>query len=252
MNNDAIRGVVDSPYSPMGGAAGPSDDSLGKDAFLRLLITQLSNQDPLSPTDPTQFVSQLAQFTSLEQLVGVNEGLDVIAITQAAATSAQMVSFIGQDIWIDDSTFVLEAGESETLNFSLEGDASEVTVQIKDSEGELVRTIELGAEGAGDVVVEFDGKDDDGNPLPDGTYSFGVTAKDADGDPVDAATKSLGHVAGVTFEAGYPQLVLADGREIALGQVLEVSSPSPDTPPSDDGDEAGSEGDTESAEGAAS
>ncbi len=243
MNNDAIRGVVDSPYSPMG-AAGPADDSLGKDAFLRLLITQLSNQDPLSPTDPTQFVSQLAQFTSLEQLVGVNEGLDVIAISQTAATSAQMVSFVGQDVWIDDSTFVLEAGESKDLTFELDGDAAEVTVQVKDADGELVRTMELGAKGEGDVVVEFDGKDDDGNALPAGTYSFDVVAKDSDGDPVDVSTRTLGHVAGVTFEAGYPQLVLDDGREIALGQVLEVSSPSDDA--SDGGDGAGSGADTES------
>ena len=223
---DAIGAVADAPWDPMGGAAAAQgDQSLGQDAFLRLLITQLANQDPLSPTDPTQFVSQLAQFTSLEQLVGVNEGLNVIAISQTAATSAQMVSFVGQDVWIDDSTFAWAAGQDgQELHFELDGDASTVTVQIEDESGEVVRTLELGAKGEGEVVVDFDGLDDDGNELPTGTYSFSVQALDGEGESVGVETKSKGHVTGVTFEAGYPQLVLEDGREIALGQVLEVAA----------------------------
>ena len=83
--------------SGMGGA-------LGQDTFLRLLTTQMQNQDPSSPMDNEQFVAQLAQFTSLEQLVGVNEGLNILAMTQAAATSAQMVSYVGKEVTISDST----------------------------------------------------------------------------------------------------------------------------------------------------
>ena len=233
-SSGGLAGAVDAPYDPtsmgggMGGAVTGSQD-LGKDAFLRLLITQLSNQDPLAPTDPTQFVSQLAQFTSLEQLVGVNEGLDVLTISQTAATSAQMVSFVGQDVWIDDSTFIWDAGdESEELHFSLDEDASKVTVQVKDESGEVVRTLELGAKGEGEVVVDFDGKDDDGNPIPAGSYSFAVSAEDSDGDPIGVETKSKGHVSGVTFQNGYPQLMLEDGREISLGQVLQVAAPTDD------------------------
>ncbi len=224
--NDAIRSVTDAPFNPSGRSVQTGDpNALGKDAFMKLLVTQLANQDPMSPADPTQFVSQLAQFTSLEQLVSVNDGLNVLALSQAASTSAQMVSFVGKEVWVDDSSaFLSGGGEPVDLHFGLDADATKVDIAVKDSTGKVVRTIEAGAHEAGDVVVSFDGLDDDGNPLPAGMYTFDVGAQDGSGADIGVTERSSGTVASVTFDAGYPQLLLEDGRTVALGQVMEVTS----------------------------
>lgn len=211
--------------SPMGpeqpGGSGQTD--MDKNAFLQLLVTQLGNQDPLSPSDPTEFVSQLAQFTSLEQLTNVNEGIDVLALSQTAATSAQMVSFVGKRIRYDGDVFVLQqAGQPADLDFRLGGDAVSGKLEVRSADGTHVRTVDLGRMDAGKNQVPFDGLDDDGNPLPPGRYSFEVGAQDSDGEPVDVINSSQGTVTGVVFENGYPELVLDDGQSLTLGEVREV------------------------------
>ena len=117
---NSLGGAADAPFDPMGAAGAPQDNGvMGKDSFMKLLVTQLSNQDPMSPSDPTQFVSQLAQFTSLEQLVGLNEGLNILAMTQAAATSAQMVSYVGKEVTVNDSSLFVN-GDDATVAMSFE------------------------------------------------------------------------------------------------------------------------------------
>lgn len=197
--------------------------ALGKEDFLKLLVTQLANQDPLNPTDSTEFVAQLAQFSSLEQLANMREGVETLAIVQTAGTSAQMVSFIGKTVKVSDQTLAWTAGqESGTVDFTLDGEAKECKVFIKDSSGKTVKTIDVGAATAGTHAITVDGKDDQGNALAEGNYTFEVSAKDAQGAEVGYSTTSTGVVTGVTFESGYPELVLADGRKIQLGSVIEV------------------------------
>ncbi|GMV43237.1 MAG: basal-body rod modification protein FlgD [Myxococcales bacterium] len=197
--------------------------ALGKEDFLKLLVTQLANQDPLNPTDSTQFVAQLAQFSSLEQLANMREGLDMLAIVQTAGTSAQMVSFIGKTVKISDQSLTWAEGQkSGTVDFSLDGDAKNVKVAIKDESGKTVKTIEAGSLTGGKHSVTVDGKNSDGSPLPAGSYTFEVTATDVEGKSVNVSTTSTGVVVGVTFESGYPELVLADGRTVQLGSVIEV------------------------------
>jgi len=199
------------------------DGTLGKEDFLKLLVTQLSNQDPMSPTDPTQFVSQLSQFSSLEQLMNVKSGLDLLAVTQTAGTSAQMVSFIGKTVSFSGNSVSWKQGDSAvTSQFELGGAAKSVEVTVRDSEGTAVRTISLGSVSKGEHAFSFDGLDDKGSPLATGTYSFDIVAKDKDGNSVAVNQRSQGVVAGVTFESGYPELVLADGRKLGLSQVIEV------------------------------
>jgi flagellar basal-body rod modification protein FlgD len=228
MSAEAIAQNASAPYDAMAKAAEPPRTDLGKQDFLHLLVTQLANQDPLAPSDPTQFVSQLAQLTSLEQLVNVNAGLDVLAISQTAATSAQMVSFVGKEVLFSSDQVVLdEPGEAGTFHFELEDDAETVTITVEDAKGQVVRTIEAGPLEAGAGSIAFDGNDADGNPLPEGTYTFTVEAKDGKGEPVGVTTRAKALVQSITFENGYPELVMADGRKVTLGQVVEVKVPAP-------------------------
>jgi len=247
---DAIRELTQAPYDPTAQSRqGLEPGALGKEDFLTLLIAQLSHQDPMKPTDPTEFVTQLSQFSSLEQLVNIKSGLDLLAITQTAGTSAQMVSFIGKTVEFDDTSVAWKDGSAPvSMSYELPRGASEVTVRIADSRGNTVDTRKLGAVGEGTHGLTFDGKKADGSALPDGTYHVEISAKDASGNTIAVKQHSRGVVTGVTFAAGYPQLLLADGRTLGLGQVVQVlegasaavdasAAPLPTTAdPSDDGD----------------
>lgn len=208
----------------MAGAAAQTGttDGMDRDTFLKLLVTQLSNQDPLQPTEPTEFVSQLAEFTALEQMSGVREGMDMMLISQTAATSAQVVQFVGKEITFEDNRIAWQGLGSQPLGFELAGDATEVEVKIKDASGRTVRTAVLGPMEAGVQTVSFDGLDDNLNPLAAGEYTFEVWARDAEGASVKGVTRDRAMVTGVTFEHGYPELLVADGRTVLLGQVLQV------------------------------
>lgn len=222
-----INDIAQAPYSPTGtqSVGGVPEDSLGKEDFLTLLIAQLSHQDPMKPTDPTEFVSQLSQFSSLEQLVNIKSGLDLLAITQTAGTSAQMVSFIGKTVSFDSSQVQWsDASAATSMTYELAADATEVTARVVGSDGTVVDTLELGATNAGRHTFEFDGKTEAGKDLPEGTYTIEIAAKNAAGDAVRVSQRSQGVVSGVTFENGYPQILLADGRTLGLAQIIEVLS----------------------------
>ena len=203
MDASGLGQVASAPYSPNGAnsGAGKPKDGIGKHDFMKLLTTQLAKQDPMNPSDSTEFMSQLAQFSSLEALNNLEEGLDVLAITQTAGTSAQMVSFIGKEVEFDAESFVLDKeGDEEVMSFSLDGPAESVNIYVKNEAGEVVRTIEAGSMMSGEQTLTFDGRDDHGNTVPEGTYSFDIVAKDSEGEDVKTTTRSQGTVQSVVFD----------------------------------------------------
>ncbi len=203
----------------------PGSD-MDKQEFLELLVMQLSNQDPMDPKDPSEFTAQLTQFSSLEQLASIREGLDMMAITQTSATHASMVEFVGKNVEFADNSIQWDGTESEVdLSYSLGGRAEAVTILVQDEEGNKVKTIELGPQEAGLNKVSFDGIGEQGLKLPPGEYTFSVAARTADETAVEVNTLGGGVVASVTFEKGYPELIMTDGRRVDLGKILTVSSP---------------------------
>ena len=115
---------------------------LGKDDFLNLLITQLQNQDPLNPTDSTEFTAQLAQFSSLEQLSNVNDNLEQLQDFQASINNSQAVTLIGKEITAKGNFLSLTADKQVGCDFSLEENAAVVVVSIYDSTGEFVKSFQ--------------------------------------------------------------------------------------------------------------
>jgi flagellar basal-body rod modification protein FlgD len=198
------------------------DSSLGKDDFLSLLVTQLQNQDPLNPMDSTAFTSQLAEFSSLEQLNNVNKNLEYLQMYQSSINNAQAVSFIGKNVYALGNSIQLEGGDNEEIHFELSLDSSSVFINIYNEAGSLVKYIENGPMGEGDQSVEWDGTDNGGYTLPEGIYKFEVMAADVNGDKVPTATHINERVTGVTFKNGVTYLV-AGGMKIPIGDVIEVS-----------------------------
>ena len=194
---------------------------LGKDDFLNLLVTQLQHQDPLSPMDSAEFTSQLAQFSSLEQMSNVNTNLEVLQLYQASINNSQAVGFIGKTIKALGSSIGVTDGVADQIHFELAENASSVIAHIYDSHKNLVKTIQPGGLNAGAQGVEWDATDNDGNKVPDGTYTFEVIATDTDANQVSATTLITASVSGVSFKDGTTYL-LAGNQEIPIGSVFEV------------------------------
>jgi flagellar basal-body rod modification protein FlgD len=219
MEANALGSITGSGKSS---AATAASKAMGKDAFLTLLITQLQHQDPLNPTDSTEFTAQLAQFSSLEQLSNVNENLNTLKLYQASINNAQAVSFIGKNIVSKGKTLPVTSGQPAACEFELSADAKRVVVSIYDAAGSFVKDIQATALKAGKQSLSWDGKDRNGNTVADGSYSFEVQAESASGEKVGVTTYSKGTVTGVTFEDGVTYLIV--GRtKVAIGDVTQVS-----------------------------
>jgi len=212
---------VDASNSNTSQVTSSKESALGKDDFMNLLVAQLQNQDPLNPMDSTAFTSQLAEFSSLEQLANVNENLEYLQMYQSSINNAQAVSFIGKNIDALGNSILLESGENEDIHFELNQDSSSVVINIYDEAGSLVKYIENGPLGEGKQSVEWDGTDNGGNTLTGGIYKFEVMAGDVNGDKVQTETYISDRVTGVTFKNGVTYL-LAGGMQIPIGDVIEV------------------------------
>ena len=213
---------VDASNSNTSQVTASKDSALGKDDFMNLLVVQLQNQDPLNPMDSAAFTSQLAEFSSLEQLSNVNENLENLKMYQSSINNAQAVSFIGKNIDALGNSIQLEGSEIEEIHFELSANSSSTVINIYDGAGSLVKYIENGPLGEGKQSVEWDGTDNGGYTLPEGIYKFEVMAVDANGDKVQTATYISDRVTGVTFKNGVTYL-LAGGTTIPLGDVIEVA-----------------------------
>ncbi|MBI5590604.1 MAG: hypothetical protein HY881_08995 [Deltaproteobacteria bacterium] len=198
--------------------------TLGKNDFLTLMITQLQNQDPLNPADSTQFVAELAQFTSLEQLTNVNDNLKIVQAFNQSINNAQAVSFVGKTIKASGAMFQISSGETHEVQYQLGEDADKVYVSILDSTGQTVKKIEMDQMTAGQQSVIWDGKDDNGNTVAAGTYSFSVQATDKDGNVMSTAAYVEDIVTGVSYHDSNTYL-LSNGIEIPYSAIIEVTEP---------------------------
>lgn len=212
------------PLTSAMGASGPAPGQLGKEQFLMLLVAQIGHQDPLNPLDDKEFVAQLAQFSSLEQAVQMNERLAMLEVGQSAALNTQVTGLIGKQVTATGDKLELGApGEAAPLALHLGAAASKVTAKIYDGSGKLVRTLELGSMGQGAQHATWDGRDDQGTPLPAGDYRVEYEASDLSGASVPVTAQVVGIVTGVSFDKGYPELLLGSER-IRPADVTEIRS----------------------------
>jgi flagellar basal-body rod modification protein FlgD len=197
---------------------------LGQDAFLKLLVAQLKNQDPLNPQQNYEFVAQLAQFSSLEQSVGINDRLDQLALQNQGLQNSQVVNLVGKNATVKGSIVALKgSGQTVPISFKLDGAAKSANVVIKDQSGRAVRTLTVGARAAGGVTVAWNGQSDSGLPQPAGPYQVTVTAKSETDAPVTLTQQSSGTIRSVSFEQGFPVLQLDTGVTAPVGDLVSVS-----------------------------
>ena len=195
---------------------------MDKDGFLKLLVAQLQNQDPTGAgQDPNQMVQQLTSFSSLEQAQQTNSLLTGLQTQTAGLFQAQTAGLVGKTVKVDGSGFNLKTGAAN-MNIELAAGAN-VTLTVKDANGKVVATLPQGHLNRGLSTMAWDGKDADGNVLPDGPYKVEVTATGDDGRPALFRTSLSMKVDAVTFSNGGIYLASA-GNVFSLSDVLEITA----------------------------
>jgi flagellar basal-body rod modification protein FlgD len=222
--SSALSGL--SPINNVGltTATATGSNKLGKDEFLKLLVAQLANQDPLAPTDNQQYIAQLAQFSSVEQAEGTNSRLDSLLMAQASGNQQSASNFIGKDVVYNTDQVSLGPSGGNIVG-NLAGAAKSLTITITDAKGKVVDTIEREQVNAGNLVVPWSGRNKDGVQLPEGSYTVKIEAKDARGNAVTVSPRGQAHCTGVTFENGYPELIL-NGTPVKMSEIIKVIEPS--------------------------
>ena len=203
-------------------SSGTGMEHIGIDQFLTLFIAQIKNQDPLSPLDSAEFSSQLAQFTSVEQLYGMNKILSDIKETLNDQGGQQdLIALIGKTVKADENTISVENGAVLSGSYNLD-ESADTTVSVYDSNGLKIRTLYPGWKDKGEYDINWDGRDESGKIVQDGTYTFEITARDENGFYVPANTYISGEVTGVTYKYGNSYLTVGD-KLINKDNIVEVT-----------------------------
>ena len=193
--------------------------------FLRLLTTQLQEQDPLEPMKTQEFTNQLVQFAGVEQQIKSNDKLGELIALQDEGKASAAVGFLGKRVEAAGESLVLQDGNA-TFGIDLDSAAETATVTIADATGQPVRTLEVPT-GAGRHTVAWDGTDGNGQSVPDGVYTVSLTAVDAGNATVTGETTTIGRVTGFEQQGGEMLLNLG-GVEVALDDVRAVRAPESD------------------------
>ena len=208
-----------SAASALSGVAANQD--LDKEAFLQLLVTQLKNQDPLSPMNNTEFVAQLAQFSSLEQLSNMNSSLQSSALVTQSMNNSVIAGLIGKNIRAADNKLNLQAGSPAGFAYQIKKGAN-VQVEIYSDTGASIRKINLGSQSEGLHNSVWDGKNSSGQDMPAGEYYFRISASDAEGNAVQINPIVEGKVTGIRFVDGRTYVMLGD-TEIDPSNIIDIS-----------------------------
>lgn len=222
INDNAVSPALLNSMNTAKAASTTSADSASatQDRFMKLLITQMKNQDPLNPMDNAQVTSQLAQLSTVSGIDKLNATMGTLKDSYQSSQALQATSLIGHGVLVPGSTANLADGKA-VLGMDLPGAADKVTVTIRDGSGNAIRKIELGPQAAGTLPLGWDGMTDKGAAAASGQYSFDVSATSA-GAAIKATTLSYDQVGSVSTGAAGTKLNLTGGGSAALADVREI------------------------------
>lgn len=191
-----------------------------QDRFMTLLVTQMKNQDPLNPMDNAQVTSQMAQLSTVTGIDKLNNTLESLIGSVNTGQSYQASSMIGHDVFVPGNA-VSTSGKGGNFGISLPIGADNVAVTIKDSAGNTVRTLNLGAQSAGTLPLTWDGYTNDGGVAKTGDYKFEVAATTA-GQSVTADGLTYAQVMSISNNAGSIKLNLSNLTSVSTTDVKEI------------------------------
>ena len=186
-------------------------------SFYNLLVTQLTNQDPLNPMSNSDLSAQLAQFSTASGVQSIQQSMAALTAQLAQSQGLQAANLVGHNVVLDSNSMSLGTSGGSAGGFTLSGAASDVQVQVLDSGGQTVDTMDLGALPAGVQSFSWDGKTANGQQAAAGNYTFNVQAVDSSGNAVGATP----------FGTGTVQAVLLNGSS---GPALQIQGQSSTVP----------------------
>lgn len=212
--------AIDYSYSSYTTTQRKASNSLDKDAFLLLLITELKNQNPLDPMDNKDFIAQLTQFSTLEQITNMTKSIQNFLTLQQGALQAQAASMIGKYAVVQTDQITVRNGTAESIIFELDQPAP-VVVRIYDSNGNLVKEATSNSLDAGTHAYVWDGRNSTGLTVPDGTYTYTVSKINPDGSQTEIGGVEGGKVQSVKFKNNQIYVYI-NGKEYPLASIIEI------------------------------
>jgi len=201
---------------------------MGKDDFLQLMITQLKYQDPLNPMDGTEYASQLAQFTSLEQLTNLNDSvkqsIDANYVLTQSINNTLTANLIGKEVKIGSQNLFNTGDNTVNIGYDLPADAKSVNITIRDQYGNIVRTIEENNISAGSAKLEFDFTDNNGEKLINGVYSMEISAVGFSDQSLSVTPFITGMIDGVRFSENGTSMIVGS-VEYSISDIMEILNP---------------------------
>jgi flagellar hook assembly protein FlgD len=193
---------------------------------MNLLLTQMKSQDPTNPLKSHEMAAQLAQFTSLEKLTNIESGIDKLRTESKPDKNFEALALIGKSV-VTDSTKISRMDQKSThdLKFRLGADAMKATVSIKDSKGNVVRSLVFNNLKKGKNDLTWNGQLEDGTQAPIGDYTIEVDARSSNGNKIFAQMKSQGVITGINFTAHGPQVLLGKDA-IDMSDIKSISEAS--------------------------
>ncbi len=202
--------------------ARPAKNVLGKDDFMKLLMTQLRHQDPMKPMDHHEFGAQLAQFSQLEQLTNIGSGIQSLRTDRTEDSKLQLIGMIGKRVSSAGNEVELIGGQSVTLRPTIKGDLQPSKAVIYDAGGQLVKEILLAGKNVSDGI-QWDGKNQDGVEVPAGKYSFRVHGIDSKGQAQEIGTELAGRVTGMELKGKDPILLVQTASGITRMEISKIT-----------------------------
>ena len=206
--------------------------NLDKDSFMLLLVTQFKYQDPLNPMEDKEFIAQMAQFSSLEQLMNLNTSMQ--GLTDATNTQ-QMVnatSYIGKQVTVTGNSIGKTTNETTKeisvtrFRYAPADNTAGGTITVRDADNNAVYVEELSAKNKGTTYdFAWDGKRNDGTVAGDGVYTVNLVLRDAKGEAVLSDQVVDAKVTGVVTDNGVVYLGLEGGQLMPLANVRQVALP---------------------------
>jgi len=217
----AVNGVTTNVTSAITGNGTTNDSPTLADnfqTFLQLLTTQLQNQNPLDPLDTNQFTQQLVQFAQVEQQLKSNDQLATLISVQQSMQTTQALGYVGHIVAIEGKTTTLVNGMAGwSFNATK---PSTATINIQNAAGSTVYTGTFSLQ-AGTQNFVWDGKDNNGNTMPDGEYTLSITATDANGHTTAVSTEIQGVVDSVDVSKTPPMLNVG-GKDYTIDKIKRV------------------------------
>jgi flagellar basal-body rod modification protein FlgD len=205
-------------------SANSSNSLVSESSFMKLMVKELQNQNPLEPMSNTNFIAELAQFNSMNELSTMNTSIQGLVSSENQAAMGNAVNLVGHTVQASGNSLQYGGSGTAALDYSLPQSSSSTSLDIYNSSGNLVYNANLGAVSAGNQSFNWNGITNGGTTAPKGNYSFSINAANSSGGSITAQTMTGGTVTGITTsKSGAVELELNNGSTVPLSSVQGIS-----------------------------